>query len=115
MVGLATCWLHPQAIYGLPPFNEASLGIVKQGCLGLRGRANSRVRGGRLRGGRLRGGRLRGGRLRGGRLRGGRLRGGRLRGGRLEKLGLAKDRQDLCDRLAAWNALRERDRWKGLD
>ena len=85
MVGLATCWLHPKALHGLPPFNEASLGIVKQGCLGLRGRANSRVRE------------------------------GRLRGERLEKLGLAKDRQDLCDRLAAWNALRERDRWKGLD
>ena len=43
------------------------------------------------------------------------LREGRLREGRLEKLTLAKDRQDLCDRLAAWNALRERDRWKGLD
>ena len=33
----------------------------------------------------------------------------------LEKLGLAEDRQDLCDRLEAWNALRERDRWKVLE
>ena len=48
MVGLATCWLHPQAIYGLPPFNEASLGIVKQGCLGLRGRVKRHGRRGRL-------------------------------------------------------------------
>ena len=30
-------------------------------------------------------------------------------------LGLARDRQDLCDRLAAWYSLRERDRWKVLD
>ena len=41
-----------------------------------------------------------------------RVREGRLRGERLEKLGLAKDRQDLCDGLAAWYGLRERDRWK---
>ena len=25
VVGLATCWLHSQAIYGLPPINEAGL------------------------------------------------------------------------------------------
>ena len=40
------------------------------------------------------------------------------RQGRLEleeELGLAEDRQDLCDRLAVWYALRERDRWKVLD
>ena len=81
MVGLATCWLHPQAIYGLPPFNEASLGIIKQGCWGLKEVANNRQ--------------------------------GKLElEGRLEKLTLAKDRQDLCDRLAAWYGLRERDRWK---
>ena len=81
MVGLATCWLHPQAIYGLPPLNEASLGIIKQGCLGLKEVANDRQ-------------------------------------GRLEleeELGLAEDRQDLCDRLEARNALRERDRWKVFD
>ena len=29
-----------------------------------------------------------------------------------EELGLGKDRQDLCDRLAVWHAQRERDRWK---
>ncbi|CAL8253532.1 unnamed protein product [Boreogadus saida] len=40
VVGLATCWLHPQAIYGLPHVNEASLGIVKQGCLCLKELAN---------------------------------------------------------------------------
>ena len=45
VVGLATCWLHPQAIYGLPPVNEASLRIVNQGCLGLRGLANRHVKG----------------------------------------------------------------------
>ena len=83
MVGLATCWLHPQAIYGLTPSNEASLGIVRQGCSSLRGLANRHV------------------------------------GGKLElelelALGLAKDRQDLCDRLEARNGLRERDRWKVL-
>ena len=83
MVGLATCWLHPQAIYGLPPSNEASLGIVRQGCLGLRGLANRHV--------------------------------GKLElEEELEKLGLAEDRQDLCDRLEARNGLRERDRWKVL-
>ena len=87
MVGLATCWLHPKALHGLPPFNEASLGIVKQGCWGLRGLANRYVK------------------------------------GKLElelelelgRLGQAKDPHDLCDSLAAWNALRERDRWKVLD
>ena len=42
MVGLATCWLHPQAIYGLPPFNGVSLGTIKQGCLGLKELANDR-------------------------------------------------------------------------
>ena len=81
MVGPATCWLHPQAIYGLPHVNEASLGIIKQGSWGLRGLANRHV-------------------------------------GKLEleeELGLGEDRQDLCDRLAEWYALRERDRWKGLD
>ena len=81
VVGLATCWLHPQAIYGLPPSNEASLGIVRQGCSSLKGLANRRV-------------------------------------GRLEleeELGLGKDRQDLCDRLAVWHAQRERDRWKVFD
>jgi hypothetical protein len=41
-------------------------------------------------------------------------------GGKLELelelvLGLAQDRQDLCDRLEARNGLRERDRWKVLD
>ena len=75
MVGSATCWLHPQAIYGLPPFNKASLGIIKQGCLGLKEVANDRQ-------------------------------------GRLEleeELGLGKDRQDLCDRLEAQNAQRERE------
>ena len=82
MVGLATCWLHPQAIYGLPPSNEASLGIIKQGCLGLKEVANDRQ-------------------------------------GKLEledELGLRLELEfDLGDRLAAWYALRERDRWKGLD
>ena len=29
MVGLATCWLHPQAIHGLPPINEAGLKAIK--------------------------------------------------------------------------------------
>ena len=82
MVGLATCWLHPQAIYGLPPVNEASLGIIKQGCWGLKELANDR-------------------------------RGKLELEGRLEKLTLAKERQDLCDDLAAWYGLRERDRWKG--
>ena len=78
MVGLATCWLQPQALYGLPPSNKASLGIVRQGCWGLRGLTNRHV--------------------------------GRLR---LEwKLELEFD---LGDRLATWYALRERDRWKGLD
>ena len=83
MVGLATCWLHPQAIYGLPPSNEASLGIVRQGCSSLRGLANRHV--------------------------------GKLGLELEEELGLGKDRQDLCDRLAVWYALRERDRWKVLD
>ena len=80
MVGLATCWLHPQAIYGLPPSNEASLGIFRQGCFILSGMVNRHV--------------------------------GRLKlelEGDLEqgKLGLGKDRQDLCDHLEARNAERE--------
>ena len=43
VVGLATCWLHPQAMYGLPPSNEASLGIVKQGCWGLKAHSHTTV------------------------------------------------------------------------
>ena len=39
VVCLATCWLHPQALHGLPPFVDASPGIIKQGCLGLKGLA----------------------------------------------------------------------------
>ena len=36
---LAACWLHPQAFHGLPPLSDASLRIIKLGCLGLEGRA----------------------------------------------------------------------------
>jgi hypothetical protein len=39
VVGLATCWLHPQAIHGLPPVNEAGLKAIKLECLQLKGRA----------------------------------------------------------------------------
>ena len=39
MVGLATSWLHPQAIYGIPPVNEAVLKATKLECLQLKGRA----------------------------------------------------------------------------
>ena len=39
MVYLATCWLHPQTLHGLPPFSDAGLRIIKQECLGLKGRA----------------------------------------------------------------------------
>ena len=30
----------PKALHGLPPFNDAGLRIIKQGCLGLKGLAN---------------------------------------------------------------------------
>ena len=33
MVVLATCWLYPKAIYGLPPINEAGLKAIKLECL----------------------------------------------------------------------------------
>ena len=36
---LATWWLHPQAIHGLPPINEAALKAIKLDCLQLKGRA----------------------------------------------------------------------------
>ena len=39
VVGLATCWLRPQAIHGLPPVNEAGLKAIKLECLQLKGRA----------------------------------------------------------------------------
>ena len=39
MVGLATSWLHPQAIHGIPPVNEAGLKAIKLECLQLKGRA----------------------------------------------------------------------------
>ena len=42
MVGLATCWLHPQAIHGLLPLNEAGLKVIKWGCLQVKGRAGYR-------------------------------------------------------------------------
>ena len=45
VVYLATCWLLPQALHGLPPFNDASLRIIKQECLGLNGRAGYHTRG----------------------------------------------------------------------
>ena len=33
---LATCWLHPQALHGLPPINEAGLKAIKLECLLLK-------------------------------------------------------------------------------
>ena len=39
VVGLATCRLHPQAIHGLPPINEAGLKAIKLESWLLRERA----------------------------------------------------------------------------
>ena len=39
VVGLATSWLHPQAIHGIPPVNEAGLKAIKLECLQLKVRA----------------------------------------------------------------------------
>ena len=39
MVGLATSWLLPQAIHGLPPVNKAGLRAIKLECLQLKRKA----------------------------------------------------------------------------
>ena len=40
MVGLPTCWLHPQALRGRPPLYEAGLKVIKRECLQVKGRAS---------------------------------------------------------------------------